>query len=138
MGSRPFSHLFPVLLFSFLFFCILSPFVLYLLRRCELLIESGTRGALAFPRTVNSLLLEGVEYRNRFDIGEMTVHGLKVMAGAWKQRSDSLVAPIKTHAANERLAEFLENYVGEMFMFFCHPGTGATNWRSERGSVRRL
>src|SRR5690606_12683661 len=38
----------------------------HLLGRCESLIESGTGGALAFPRGVKELLLRGLEYRDRF------------------------------------------------------------------------
>ena len=50
-------------------------------QQIESLIESGTDGALAFLRAVKSVLLEGFEYRNRYRAGEMTTHGLKVMAG---------------------------------------------------------
>lgn len=104
----------------------------HLLRRCESLIESGTRGALAFPRAVKRLLLEGLECRHRFQNREMTVHGLKVMAGSLTQKLDNLVAPIKTHTANERFAKFLENRVGEIFTFLRHPGADATNCRGEQ------
>ncbi len=48
----------------------------------------------------------------------------------WKK--SSLVAPIKTHAANERFAKFLENHMGEIFTFLRHLGTNATNWRAEQ------
>ena len=104
----------------------------HLLRRCESLIESGTGGALAFPRAVKNVLLEGFGYRNRFRSGEMTGHGLKVMAGRLTMRMRDLVRPIKTHAANERFAKFLENHLDDLFTFLRHPGADATNWRGEQ------
>lgn len=42
------------------------------------------------------------------------------------------VRPIKTHAANERLAKFLEKHLNDLFTFLRHPGADATNWRGER------
>jgi transposase len=104
----------------------------HLLRRCASLIESGTGGALAFPRRVKELLLQGFEYRNRFRDDEMTAHGLKVMAGRLTMQMANLVRPIKTHAANERFAKFLEKHLDDLFTFLRHPGADATNWRGEQ------
>ncbi|WP_409994532.1 transposase [Rhodopirellula sp. MGV] len=99
----------------------------HLLRRCESLIESGTGGALAFPRAVKSVLLNGFEYRNGFRAGEMTDHGLKLIAGRLTMRMRDLVRPIKTHTANERFAKFLENHSDNLFTLLRHPGVDATN-----------
>lgn len=104
----------------------------HLLRRCESLIESGTGGALAFPRGVKELLLQGFEYRNRYRNDELTAHGLKVMAGRLTMQLADFVRPIKTHAANERLAKFLEKHLDDLFTFLRHPGADATNWRGEQ------
>lgn len=104
----------------------------HLLRRCESLIESGTGGALAFPRAVKAILLAGIEYRNRFHAKAMTVHGLSVMAGRLTSRLADLVRPIKTHAANERFAKFLEKHLDAIFTFLRNPGADATNWRGEQ------
>jgi transposase len=104
----------------------------HLLRRCESLIESGTGGALAFPRGVKERLLQGFEYRNRYRNDEMTAHGLKVMAGRLTMQLADLVRPIKTHAANERFAKFLEKHLDDLFTFLRHPGADATNWRGEQ------
>lgn len=104
----------------------------HLLRRCESLIESGTGGALAFPRGVKELLLQGLEYRNRYRHQQMTAHGLKVMAGRLTMQLADLVRPIKTHAANERFAKFLEKHLDDLFTFLRHPGADATNWRGEQ------
>ncbi|MCD0462049.1 IS66 family transposase [Roseiconus lacunae] len=104
----------------------------HLLRRCESLSESGTSGALAFPRAVKSVLLKGLEYRNRYRAGEMTAHGLKVMAGHLTMRMRDLVRPIKTHVANKRFATFLDNHLDDLFNFLRFPGADATNWRGEQ------
>lgn len=94
--------------------------------------ESGTGGALAFPRRVKELLLEGLTYRDRFERDEMTPHGLKVMAGRLTMQLADLVRPIKTHTANERFAKFLQKHLDELFTFLRHPGADATNWRGEQ------
>lgn len=104
----------------------------HLLRRCDSLIESGTGGALAFPRGVKDLLLKGFEFRNRFRRDEMTPHGMKVMAGRLTMQMWDLVRHPKTHAANERFAKFLEKHLHDLFTFLRHPGADATNWRGEQ------
>lgn len=104
----------------------------HLLRRCDSLIESGTGGALAFPRGVKGLLLQGFEFRNRFRRDEMTRHGMKVMAGRLTMQMWDLVRHRKTHAANERFAKFLEKHLHDLFTFLRHPGADATNWRGEQ------
>jgi transposase len=104
----------------------------HLLRRCDSLIESGTGGALAFPRGVKDLLLQGFEFRNRFRRDEMTVHGMKVMAGRLTMQMWDLVRHPKTHAANERFAKFLEKHLDDLFTFLRRPGADATNWRGEQ------
>ena len=104
----------------------------HLLRRSCSLIESGTGGALAFPRGVRDVLLAGLEYRNRFRQDEMTAHGMKVMAGRLTTQMWDLVRHPKTHAANERFAKFLEKHLDDLFTFLRHPGADATNWRGEQ------
>jgi hypothetical protein len=39
---------------------------------------------------------------------------------------------IKTHAANERFAKFLEMHLDDLFAFLRHSGADATNWRGEQ------
>jgi transposase len=45
------------------------------------------------------------------------------------------VAPVKFHAANERLAKHLENHLEDLFTFLREPAVDATNWRAEQ-SIR--
>lgn len=104
----------------------------HLLRRCDSLIESATGGALAFPRAVQELLMQGIDFRNRFRRQEVTTHGMKVMAGRLEMQMWDLVRHPKTHAANERFAKFLQNHLHDLFTFLRHPGADATNWRGEQ------
>ena len=104
----------------------------HLLRRCDRLVESGTGGALAFPRGVKKVLLEGSEYRNRFRLDGMTAHGMKVLAGRLTMQMWKLVRHRKTNASNERFAKFLEKHLNDLFTFLRHPGADATNWRGEQ------
>ncbi|MGB7323730.1 MAG: transposase, partial [Rubripirellula sp.] len=104
----------------------------HLLRRCDSLIESGTGGALAIPRGVKDMLLKGFEYHNRFRQGEMTAHGMKVMAGRLTMQMSGLVRHPKTHVANEHFAKFLLKHLDDLSTFLRHPGADATNWRGEQ------
>lgn len=104
----------------------------HLQRRCDSLVESGTGGALAFPRAVRELLMRALACRRRFREGEMTAHGLKVMAGRLRMRMADLTRAIKTHAGNERFAKFLARHLDDLFTFLRHPGVDATNWRGEQ------
>jgi len=89
----------------------------HLSKRCKELLETATRGAVRFPRAVQALLREGLTLRDRFVAGELSLHRL----GWWRTRltnqMSDLVAPIKSHAANERFAKFLERHVDELFTF---------------------
>lgn len=104
----------------------------HLLRRCQELIEAATGMAERFPRQVKELLQQGLRLRDRFLAGEGAAHGLLARAGRLREQMRSLVRPIKTHAANERLAKFLETHLDELFVYLQHPGVDATNWRGEQ------
>ena len=45
---------------------------------------------------------------------------------------ETLIAPPKTHAGNERLAAHLWNHQNELFTFLEFPGIDATNHRAEQ------
>lgn len=104
----------------------------HLVRRCDSLIEAAVGGALAFPRAVKDVLLEGLAIRDRFALGEITKHGMKVMAGRLAGQVWDLVRWPKQHTGNERLAKFLEKHIEELFTFLRHAGADATNWRGEQ------
>lgn len=104
----------------------------HLLRRCEKLIDSAKGGAVHFPRSIKALLLQGLEYRDAFRQGEISEHGLKVVADRLHQKLISLTECIKQHAGNERLAKFLWNHSDSIFTYLRHWGADATNWRGEQ------
>lgn len=106
--------------------------VAHLLKRCRELLETATAGAVRFPRAVKSLLQRGLNVRDRFLAGEITLRGLSRLRSQLTEELGRLVAPVKSDAANERLAKFLETHLPEVFWFLSAPGTiSATNNESE-------
>jgi transposase len=104
----------------------------HLLRRCHDLLETATRGAVVFPRQVKALLLEALEARDLRDARKITVGQAKVKAEDLQGRMTKLVTPVKTNAANERLAAHLCRHTGQLFTFLRHRGIDATNFRAEQ------
>lgn len=104
----------------------------HLLRRCGELLETAIGAAARFPGQVKALLQQGLRLRDRWNNGEVATHGLCVMAGRLREKLRVLVTPVKTHAANERLAKFLETHLDEVFTYLEHPDVDATNWRGEQ------
>jgi len=104
----------------------------HLLRRCHELLETATRGAVIFPRQVKALLLEALQTRDRRDVKQITCREATAKADALDARMEKLIEPIKTHAANERLAEHLWKHRAQLFCFLRCQGIDATNWRAEQ------
>jgi len=104
----------------------------HLLRRCGELLETATGGAARFPRAVMSVLKSALSTRDRYVAGKVGDHGLATACGRVTQRMRQLVTPVKTDAANERLAAFLEKHLHALFTFLALPGVDATNWRGEQ------
>tara|TARA_R110002072_G_scaffold243821_2_gene403043 strand:- start:11187 stop:12614 length:1428 start_codon:yes stop_codon:yes gene_type:complete len=106
--------------------------VFHLLKRCRGLLEKATRGAVRFPRAVESLLRTGLSLRDRYQSEEVTSHGLKVMAGRPTNQLRDLALPIKSNADNERFALFLWKHATEVFEFLRQPdAVSATNNEAE-------
>jgi transposase len=103
----------------------------HLLRRCDELAATATRGAVCFPRRVAALLRAGLNLRDRYEAGDIRRHGLAVARGRLERDLTNLVFPTKTNAANETLAQHLWNHRDELFTFLRRPGLDATNWRAE-------
>ena len=104
----------------------------HLLNRCNEMLETASRGAAQFPAAVKDLLQRGLELRDRHLAGEVTEHGLLVMAGRLTNELLCLVGVRKTNAENERLAKFLFAHHESIFTYLRHPGMDATNWRGEQ------
>lgn len=106
--------------------------VAHLLKRCRELLETATRGAVRFPRAVQELLQRGLSIRDRFQTGELTLPGVRAWGTRLTNRLSALVAPVKSHAGNERFAKFLEQHLRDVFWFLQHPeSVSATNNESE-------
>lgn len=103
----------------------------HLLRRCQELLETATRGAVHFPRRVKGLLQAALDLRDRHAAGDVSDHGLAVARGRLAHELDDAVFPPKTNAANERLAQHLWNHRDQLLTFLRVPGLDATNWRAE-------
>jgi transposase len=104
----------------------------HLMRRCHELLETAVGGAVRFPRAVLGLFGKSLSARDRFVQDELTSQGLRVLSGRFTQAMRRLVAPVKSNAANERLAKHLENHLSDLFTFLREPGVDATNWRAEQ------
>ena len=104
----------------------------HLSRRCRMLLETAVGGAVRFPRAVLELFGQAFSSRDRHAAGEITAHGLRVIGGRLKRAMERLVTPVKSHAANERLAAHLEKHLESLFTFLWFPGLDATNYRAEQ------
>ena len=104
----------------------------HLLRRCHEMLETATRGAVVFPRKVKALLQEALETRDRRDARQITAAAAGAKANRLQARMATLVRPVKTNAANERLAAHLQRHMSQLFTFLRHPDIDATNYRAEQ------
>ena len=104
----------------------------HILRRCDEMLETATRGAVRFPRRVATLLRQGLTLRDRHAAGQVSDHGLAVARGRLQRALEDAVFPNKTAAANERLAKHLWKHIDDFFTYLRHPGLDATNWRAEQ------
>lgn len=104
----------------------------HLLNRCKELLEVARRGAARLPLSVKRLLQTGLAARDRFDQGEISSHGLLVIAGRLTAQLQRVVNGHFTHNGNRRLANFLDNHLHEVFAYLRHPGMAATNYRGEQ------
>ena len=103
----------------------------HLLRRCSLLLEQATRGAVRFPRQVRHLLEKALAVRERRDREEITPRGAKIVRGRLQAQMSRLLLGRFTHPENRRFAKHLRNYEAALFVFLKHEGVEATNWQAE-------
>ena len=103
----------------------------HILRRCQEILETATRGAVCFPRRIAELLRQGLALRDRHVAGQVSDHGLAIARGRLQNALEDAVFPSKTNPVNERLAKHLWNYIDQFFTFLHVPGLDATNWRAE-------
>jgi transposase len=107
----------------------------HLLNRCKELLEVARRGAARLPRAIQRLLHQGLATRDRFEKGKLSRHGLQVAAGRLTAQLGRVVDGNFTPDGNRRLANFLQDHLGDVFAYLRHPGMAATNYRGEQ-SIR--
>jgi hypothetical protein len=73
----------------------------------------------------------GCAFRASTELGKISRNGLAVARGRLENQLSDLVFPLKTNAANERLAQHLWLHRDDLFTFLRQPGLDATNWRAE-------
>src|SRR6516164_7638496 len=103
----------------------------HLLRRCDELLETATRGAVRFPRRVSALLHQALDLRDRHDEGQLSRHGLAVCRGRLHNQLLDVIYPSKSNDANDCFAQHLWGHLDDLLTFLKLPGLDATNWRAE-------
>jgi transposase len=103
----------------------------HLLRSCHEILQSATGGAVRFPRRIKELLQAALYLRDRHAAGQISDHGLAVARGRLDNELAAAIFPLKSNAANERLAQHLWNHRHQLLTFLRVPGLDATNWHAE-------
>ena len=104
----------------------------HLIRRCEDLIKVASPSGARFPLTVMQLLQKSLGLRDRFQLAEISQHGLRVATGRLENALDRLLAHIFRLPANRRLANHLIHEQPHIFTFLHCPGIEATNNAAEQ------
>ena len=93
--------------------------------------QSAAGGAVRFPRRIKELLQVALDLRDRHAAGQVSDRGLAAARGRLDNELADEIFPLKSNAANERLAHHLWNHRDQILTFLHAPGLGATNWRAE-------
>jgi transposase len=102
------------------------------LRRCRDLVQVVSPSAARFPLQVRSLLEKALALRDRYQQGEISLHGLWTAAGRLEAHLDRLLARPWRSASNRRLAAHLRHEQPHLLTFLRCPGLEATNNAAER------
>jgi transposase len=104
----------------------------HLLRRCREMILVGGRGETKFPRTIETILQQSLQLRDRRTQGQISEHGVAVARGRLEARLDQTLQRRHRSLRNRRLANHLLREREALFTFLICPGLEATNWRAEQ------
>ena len=104
----------------------------HLIRRCRDMIEIASRSSACFPLSVMQLLYKGLALRDRYRLGQISLHGLYVATGRVENSMDRLLAHTFRLPANRRLAKHLCHEQPHLFTFLHCPGIDATNNLAEQ------
>jgi transposase len=104
----------------------------HLIRRCEDLIKVASPSGARFPFAVMRLLQKSLRLRDRYRLGEVSLHGLYVATGRLENEMDGVLAHTFRLPANRRLAKHLRHEQRHLFTFLHCPGIEATNNAAEQ------
>jgi transposase len=111
----------------------------HLIRRCDRILESATRGAVRFPRAIKAILKDALSLRDRHKAGEVSDHGLLSALGRLEKRLDVELDRTFSYEPNRKLADHLLKHREQIFTFLrlrvCVEFEGdveATNWPAEQ------
>lgn len=104
----------------------------HLLRRCrEMILVAGKREA-EFPRSIQALLQQALQLRDRRQQEQISDRGVAVARGRLEARLDRSLQRCYRSLRNRRLANHLLRERDALFTFLNCPGLEATNWRAEQ------
>jgi transposase len=104
----------------------------HLINRCNEMLETASPAAATFPQAVKSVLLKGLDLRDRYAEGEVSDHGLASATGRLEAEMERLVGKSLRLEENRRLAKHLTHEFDHLFNYLRCPGLEATNWRGEQ------
>jgi len=104
----------------------------HLLRRCREMILVAGRGEAEFPRSIETLLQQALQLRDRRQQRQISEQGLAVARGRLEARMDQTLERRYRSPQNRRLANHLARERDALFTFLSCPGLEATNWRAEQ------
>ena len=104
----------------------------HLLNRCDRMLLDATPGGVVFPSRVKTLLLKGLDLRDRHEAGTVSDHGLQVATGRLESAMERLLDRTYRLPDNQRLANHLIHEFDHLFTYLKCPGLEATNYRGEQ------
>lgn len=102
----------------------------HLLTRCREMIVADPRRA-GFARSIQQILREGLQVRDRHEQGRLSVRGLARATQSLERQMDERLARLPRSEANRKLAQHLRNEQPHLFTFLRCPGLVASNHEAE-------
>jgi transposase len=104
----------------------------HLLRRCREMTLVAGKCQAKFPHTVQAILQQALQLRDRREQGQISDQGVAVARGRLEARLDRSLQRCYRAPRNQRLAKHLLRERDAVFTFLICPGLEATNWRAEQ------
>ena len=104
----------------------------HLRKRCRERMQIVSPAAAVFPRSGKHLLETSLEWRDRYEQGEISARGLSIATGKPEAKLERMLKTRRQNPANRRLAHHLEPELLWLFTFLRCPGLDATNNAAER------